>query len=126
MKRFWLGLGLLLALLAVGFLLSGRISRSHLPLAQKLTRAAEAARVSDLSLANSLLEEARQDWERNRNFAAAVTDHSPMEQIESFFAAAEYYSQTGDEAELAAACGRLAALTQALAESQMLSWWNLL
>ena len=126
MKRFWLGLGLLLALMAVGLTLSCRMSRIHEPLAQKLTRAAEAARVSDLSEANQWLEEAWQDWENNRNFSAAVTDHGPMEEIEGLFAAAGYYGLTGDEEEMAAACGRLAALTQAMAESHTLSWWNLL
>ena len=126
MKRFWFGLGLLLALLTVGILLSGSMDRIHMPLSQKLTRAAEAARVSDMTLAGNLLEDARQDWDRNRKFAAAVLDHEPMDEIEGLLSAAAYYRLTGDDEEFSATCGQLAALVQAMAEAHRLSWWTLL
>ena len=126
MRRFWLGLGLILGLLAGGIFLSWKFTEIHAPLAEKLTRAAEAARESDLSAANTWLEEARQDWEQARTFSAAVTDHEPMEEMESLFAEARYFGLAGDTEELAAACGRLAALSRAIAESQKINWWNLL
>ncbi len=126
MKRFWLGVGLLLVLLIGGLTLSGSLNRRYQPLMQTLTRAAEAARESDMTLSGDLLEQARRAWNRDRNFAAAVMDHNPMEQIESHFAAAENFCKAGDEEETAAACGQLAALIRALAESHQLSWWNLL
>ena len=109
MKRFWLGVGLLLALLIGGLTLSGSLNRRYQPLTQTLTRAAEAARESDMTLSGDLLEQARQAWDRDRNFAAA-----------------ENFCKAGDEEETAAACGQLAALIRALAESHQLSWWNLL
>lgn len=126
MKRFWFGLVLLLALLAVGFTLGCSMNRIHLPLSQKLTQAAEAARVSDMDLAGRLLEDARQDWDRNRKLTAALIDHAPMEQIDSLFLSADNFCLAGDETETAAACGQLAALLRAMAEAHRLSWWTLL
>ena len=126
MKRFWFGFGLLLTLLISGILQFNAINRVHLPLAEKLTRTAEAARASDFSLAQELLEEARQDWNSHRKTLAAVTDHQPMEEIEGLFAAADCYDLADNGEEMAAACAHLAALIQALSESNRLSWWNLL
>ena len=126
MKRFWFGVALLLALMISGILLYNAMNRMQLPLAEKLTRTAEAARVSNISLANELLEDARQDWDRHRKALAAMADHQPMEEIEGLFAAADSYGLAEDEEEMAAACAHLAALIRALAESNRLSWWNLL
>ena len=126
MRRFWLGLGLMAGLLAAGLFLSVKFRQIHAPMAEKLTRAAEAAREANLSAASAWLEDAWQDWENARKFSASVTDHGPMEEMEGLFAEARYFGQTGDPEELAAACGRLAALSRAMAQSQTVNWWSLL
>lgn len=126
MRRFWLGLGLMAGLLVGGLFLSGKFSQIHAPMAEKLTRAADAARESDLSAASTWLEDAWQDWEKFRNFSASVTDHGPMGEMEGLFAEARYFGLTGDTEELAATCGRLAALSRAMADSQKVNWWSLL
>ena len=126
MKRFWFGVVLLLALLVSGILLYNAMNRIQLPLADKLTRTAEAARASNLSLAHELLEDARQDWNRRRKVVAAMADHQPMEEIEGLFGAASCYGLADHGEEMAATCAHLAALMRAMAESNRLSWWNLL
>ena len=126
MKRLWLGVGLLLVLLAAGITVTRVMDNIHTPISEKMAQAAEAARTDDLEKANLLIGQAKSDWDRCRNFSAAVADHEPMEQIDGLFAAAQLYGILHENEDCAAACARLAALTQAMGESHSFTWWNLL
>lgn len=125
MRRLWFGLGLLLALLTVGVGISARLSAYLDPLTEQVAQAADAAR-TDAVFASGLLEASRQTWKKCRDFTAAVLDHSPMEQIDGLFATAQSYGKSGIWEAMAAECGRLTEWIQAMAESQRLTWRNLL
>lgn len=126
MKRLWLGVGLLLVLLAAGITVTLVMDNLHTPISQKMAQAADAARADDFEKANMLIEQAKNDWDRCRNFSAAVADHEPMEQIDGLFAAAQLYGALHDNEDCAATCARVAALTHAMGDSHGFSWWNLL
>lgn len=116
---------MLAILLAVGLGMSARLSACLAPLTEQVARAGELARVNS-DTGEQLLEEAWKTWQNCRDFAAAVLDHSPMEEIDGMFAAARTYGLTGIGEAMAAECSRLVEWIQAMAESQKLTWQNLL
>lgn len=122
MKRLWLGVGLLLALLALGIVTTVTMGRICEPVGQTLTRAGEAARVGELGQAEALCRQAKTRWEAYRTLSAAVTDHAPMEEIDGMFAA---LSVCRDSDRYAEYCARLTAMVAAVAEAQAVNWWNI-
>lgn len=126
MKRFWLGVGLLLILLAAAIAVTLVMDSLHGPISERMLQAAEAAGADDFETANRLVAQAKSDWDRYRNFSATVADHEPMEQIEGLFAAAQFYGFFHENEDFSATCARLSALIQAMGEAHGFSWWNLL
>ena len=126
MRRQWIGVGLLLAVLILGIVLTTAFDRIHRPLADKLEAASQAALAEDWTQAERLIGEARGQWQRHRDFAAAVADHEPLEEMESWFAQLEVLAQLREADEFAAGCAHLAMLARAMADSQAITWWSLL
>ena len=102
MKRFWIGVGILCFLLLGGILLTAVAAGIHQPVSNCLELAVEAAQT------------------------AAFADHEPMEQIDSGFAQTYAFLRCRDVNEFSAACGALASLVRAMADSQAITWWNFL
>ena len=123
MKRLWIGIGVLLVLLAAGIVLTSVFSAVHTPLAQTLSRAAFSAQAGDHDTSQALVAEAQQQWEACRRFSAAVVDHRLLEEMEELFAQLRFAQ---DSREIAALCARLASRAAEMAESQAITWWNLL
>lgn len=126
MKRLYIGIGLLVAILAVGIFLTGAFSALHDPLAKKMDQAAAAAMAENWDDAAKMAAQAQADWARIRNFTAAVADHEPLEEVDSLFAQLEVLVCAKDAKEFAMVCARLSTLATALARSQSVTWWNLL
>ncbi len=126
MKRFWLGIALLLVLLAAGVTTTVIMENRFSPISEKMTRAAEAARTGDMSGAEAALAEAEGLWEQNRNFAASVADHEPMEEIDGLLAAARSLLASGDLIRCAGLCAQVGELTRAMGEAHWLRWWTFL
>ena len=126
MGRFWLGLGILLLLLAVGFFVHWSADSAHSAIAQTLDSAAEEMLQNNITAAHQLAQEAHAAWDKNWHSTAAFADHAPMDEIDSLFAALALYRQTGKHQEFAAYCARIAMLIRAMGESQTFNWWNLL
>ena len=74
MKRFWIGVAVLLVLLIMGIALTASFSAIHTPLAETLSQAALSAKTGDLETATSAIRQAQQQWESYRRFSAAVLD----------------------------------------------------
>ena len=125
-RRFWLGLGILLLLMAVGVWGVWGMGRIHDPVADTLDQAAKAAMEEDLDRAVSLSRQAEQAWQGKRDLAAAGSDHEPMDEIESLFAELEVYALEKEQMEFAAGCLRLSKLVRAMADAHSLRWWNFL
>lgn len=123
MKRLWIGVAVLMILLVLGISLTAGFSAIHTPLAETLAQAANHARSGNLPAAEKEIQDAQVQWERYRRFSAAVLDHRLLEEMEELFAQLEY---TDDPYVLAVLCARLSSRAAEMAESQAITWWNLL
>ena len=126
MKRLWIGAALLLLVLAVGICLTAVFDSLHGSLAQQLTQAADAAQADNWEAAHALAQEADGQWQRLRNFTAAVADHEPLEEMDSLLRQLKVYETARDGVNFAAVCAQLSSLAEAIAQSQAITWWNLL
>ena len=122
MKRFWLGIALMAALLAAG--IGTTVAMTHIctPIAHHLQQAAQA---DTWEQATAHSDRARSRWEAYRRLSASVTDHEPMEQVDALFHALTVYKQQGEHVRFAECCAQLASQTQAIAEAQAINWWNI-
>ena len=126
MKRLWIGIGILLALSICAFILTTAIPAIQENMASNLQTACQAVQIGDWASADALMEKARAQWEQSRHFIAAFVDHEPLEQIDSLFSQLEVYRNQLLTIDYAAVCAHLSHLSEAIAESQLLRWWNFL
>lgn len=126
MTRLYIGIGLLIVMLVLGICLTMAFSALHEPLAQQLESAQAAAIAGDWEKAMTLAADARAQWRRFRHFTAAVADHEPLEQMDALFFRLEVLGLLREADEFASDCAELSRLATAMAESQQLTWWNLL
>ena len=124
MKRMWLGVGLLLTLLAAGLLVTGGMHGVCIPISRDLRKAAAAALQEEWTQAEALAQRADERWKVYRNACAAVTDHEPMEEVEAMFETLLVFRACGDSVGFAQCCIQLASMTEAMADSQAVHWWS--
>ena len=109
MKRLWVGILLLLVLLAGTLAVTVAMDRIYAPMV-------EALEAGDL-------EAAEERYGRWRQLTAAFADHGPMEEMDALFARAEI---CGDKQERRALCAELAQRAKAMSNAHSPTWWNLL
>lgn len=126
MKRGWIGLGLLVVLLAASLLVTWRMDNIHREIAEKLNRSAAFAMSGDWEEAEELSEEAYESWQERWHFSAAFADHEPMETIDAQFAQLWPYLTDRDSVSFSALCRELARQVEAMGDAHGLNWWNLL
>ena len=126
MSRFWIGVGLLLALLGAGLWVMGAMNSVHGAISEDLQQSASAALAENWAEADALARDATARWEENRPFTSSMADHTELDEIDSIFAQAQVYRAHRSSADYAACCARLAKLIEALQESHDLNWRNLL
>lgn len=126
MKRFWLGVAILTLLLSFGIAATLGADRVCNPVVSALEAAATAIQEENWEQADLCTKQARQRWEQYRSALAALSDHTPMEEVDAQFRALEIYARQKDQIRFADCCARLSSLTGAIAEAQSIIWWNLL
>lgn len=126
MKRSWIGLILLLALLAGGIAVTWGMRRCHESVAWDLEGAARTTIQGDWEQGQALMLRAREAWGRSRHITACFADHTPMEEIDALFAQVEVYAAVREETDFAAGCAALAGKVKAMGQAHGASWWNLL
>lgn len=126
MKRGWIGVGLLTALLVTGLLVTWVMGKTHSEISQELELAAQFAMAGDWEEAAESAGDAYEDWQDKWHFSAAFADHEPMEEIDALFAQLLPYLQDKDSVSFAAACRELARQVDAIGDAHGLNWWNLL
>ena len=126
MKRIWIGIALLTALLAAGFGISGFMDQAHSPVARDIRRAGELALEEQWSTAQAFAKRGQTQWKEKWPVTAAIADHEPMDEIDALFAQLETYEQTRDPAAYSAICGHLGSLLEALSQGHRCKWWNLM
>ena len=126
MKRFWLGVGLLVALLIGGIGLGDWMDRTFTTLARHMDQACSLAGQDQLWQAEPIAQSTYARWLDCRNATAALADHTPMEEIDRLFRELRIYALKQETVHYAATCAQLSALLQAMADSHDISWWHLL
>lgn len=126
MKRGWFGAALLLTLLALGIGSSMLMGKFHQPLADSLEQACTYALEENWKKAEETAEKAQETWQKMWHFSATLSDHAPMEEIDSLFAQLAAYRAAEDSLGFAAACAALSRQLEAMGDAHELSWWNLL
>ena len=126
MKRCWFGLGLLVALLIGGLLVTAVMAARHDRLSTLLDRAAAAAEAGDWAEAEDRFRDAQRSWEKFWHTSAAFMDHEPMEDMDCSFAQAEVFLRNRDTVAMAALCRQLARRAAAIGDAHVPHWWNLL
>ena len=126
MGRFWIGVVLLILLLALGLWVMHVMDDSQQEIAGMLETASQQSLQNGVAAGSPLARTAKQKWENRWRKVASVADHAPMDEIDSLFARLEVYAACGDRVEFAACCKRVAKLIEAVGEAHSLNWWNLL
>lgn len=125
MRRFWLGVGLLAVLLALGVTATLGVKGFCRPLKAQLRQAQQAALEKDWDRALELQEKSRGQWQRYRKLCAAITDHAPMERIDEMFRTLEVFGREQDAVRFAQTCAQIGAVAEAVEEAQAVNWWNI-
>lgn len=126
MKRLWIGIVLLVLLLAGSIWLTAKFSAMHNNLSETLSAASHAAQQQDWETAFALSDGAKKDWDKHRHLTAAFADHEPLEDLERLFDELEICETLSLHEEYAMVCSHLSRICAAIAESFRLTWWNLL
>lgn len=126
MNRLWLGVGILFLLLALGIWITGAIGSTHDGISALLSDAAQICAAGEWETANARFQQAKQQWQHQRPWTAAFTDHAPMEEIDRYFSQTEVYLHVRSQAAFCSGCQALAVLTEAIGEAQEVTWWSLL
>lgn len=126
MGRLWIGIGILLVMLAmaIGLLWGSRAFFEDF--SDNLEQAGASALAGNWEFATQKAEKSRAQWEKYRHFWSAFTDHEPMEQMQELFSRLEIYRQKQLEVDFAAVCGSLVQMAEAIDESHSLKWWSVL
>jgi len=126
MKRMWIGVGLLAAVLIVGIWAANRMEEIHQEIARDLDRAAQSALKEDWDMAGALFTRAEKTWNKKRTLTSIFSDHAPIEEAESLFAQLRISAQAENGESFATACACLSSQLKAMGESQSFNLRNLL
>lgn len=124
MKRSWIGLIVLLVLLACSLLVTWAMDTIHDPIAEDLEQAAECALLGDWGNANRFCRRAAEAWEEWNHFRSCFADHTPVEEIQAELSAIEVYRAAQENVAFAAACAETAEKIEAVGDAHGLLWWN--
>ena len=123
MRRIWIGIGILVALLGIGMAAMEVMDRQLEAVTQKLEQASETENWDE---GVSLAREAQTLWNEKWTLMGALSDHSDMDSVDELFAQLEVYQRHRTQTDHAATCARLCEAIHDLKENHRITWWNLL
>lgn len=126
MKRSWIGLFLLVFLLAGSLVASRVMVTVHTDSAEKLEQAAELALEGNWAGAAFLTAQAQHKWKQYDFLRSALIDHNPGEEIDADFTVLGVYGSTRDSVNFAALSMQTAKKIHAIADAHRLKLHNLL
>ena len=126
MKRPFLGFCILLTLLFSSIGIWWGMEDIHRDISQLLTQAQAAAENENWQQAGEFSTRAKERWEHHHRFTASFADHTPMDELDGLFAELEVYLQNRESPHFEATCAQMVLLTQAMADSHGIQWWNVL
>lgn len=125
MKRLWLGIGVLAALLALGFWTMGYADAHQEKICKGLEEAKQAALEEDWERVRALTARVCRLWEESWDGWSALSDHTELDEIDASFARLEVYCRDHHATDFAAESGALARQVEALGEGHRLNLRNL-
>lgn len=126
MKRLWLGIVLLAALLAASLGVQAVMERTHDPIAKELDQAADAALAGDWAEADRLYQRSRDAWQRHRKVTASLADHSPMDELDMLFGELRVFAREREAVHFAATCRAASRMAKAIAQAHSITWGDFL
>ena len=126
MKRMWMGIALLLFLIALGIFVTISSDSLHTQIARPLEDAVAQAEKGNWEEAQRSFHRAYSCWQQQHNFVAAVTDHEPMEKIDSLFHQLMPVLEEKERISFSSGCRGLTVLVRAVGEAHAINWWTLL
>lgn len=126
MKRSWIGAGMLLALLLGGIVSSWWMQKALGGISLTISQAQHQAAGENWSQVELLTREAQEAWEKTWRISASLTDHAPMELVDSLFSQLEVYEQLQDSPACRDLCAQLYQELEAIADEHTFTWWNFL
>lgn len=125
-KRFWIGIALLVFLLAIGFLTAWGMERLHTSGETMLEQAQALALEGDMAQAVQLSRQAEKVWQDSWHITASTADHEPMDDVDRLFSELQVYAHEEDVTHFAATCAQLSVLVRAMYSAHSLTIWNLM
>ncbi len=126
MNRLWIGIGIMVLLLALGIAMLWGSTVFFKKLSNDLEQAGDFALAGNWSAAGEKLSKSQAQWARWQCFWSACTDHEPIEQMQNLFSQLEVYQARQLEVDFATVCRSLVEIAKAIDESHSLKWWGLL
>lgn len=126
MSRLWIGIGIMVVLLAAGIVFLCLSNDFYQDITADLEQAGQAAMDDNWQTAGQKMRESQKKWHRYRRFLSAITDHEPVEEMDSLFAQLQLYEQRRLNVDFAVICQSLSHLAEAIDESHNLKWWSIL
>lgn len=108
MKRLWIGLALLTAVVAGGFWVAQVMENALVPGAALLEDAANLAQEGQWEQAEKQAQKAYRLWQEKRPMTTAFAEHEPIEQIDEEYLRLEVYARMGDQVQFVTTCRTLA------------------
>lgn len=125
MKRLWLGVGVLAALLVAGVWTMHYADSHQERLCRRLEEAKQAALAEDWDSVRQLTQDAVTLWEDSWDTWAALSDHTVLDEVDAGFARLEVYCRDGHATDYAAESAALARQVEALGDGHRLNLRNL-
>lgn len=126
MNRLWIGIGLLVIILAMGIGLLWGSAVFFDDFSEEMEQAGKLVMAGNWAEAEKKVAHSRAQWEQWRFFWSSFTDHEPMEQMQNLFSQMDVYRQRQLEVDFAAVCANLSNVAEAIRESHGLKWWSIL
>ena len=126
MKRILTGLSILIVLLILSVAISAGMHKVHYRISDLLQQAEQAASADNWQDADRLARYAAGQWQQYRRFTAAFADHTPMDELDGLFAELLVFLEEQEVPHFTSICARLSLLSQSMADSHSIRWWDVL
>lgn len=126
MKRLWIGIGLLAAVVMGGFWVAQAMENALIPGVALLQDAADLAQDGQWEQAEKQAGEAARLWQKKRPMTAAFAEHEPIEQIDEDYLLLEVYARMQDQVQFVATCRTLAREMERMGKYHHFSFGELL
>lgn len=125
MKYFWIGLGILVVILAVCLTTLLPLRHNCLETAELLSQALEASEEGQDEEAAHLAAAAETDWHRYDRHLASFLCHDETDLVNESFARLHSYAATGNQSEFHATCFELTSVLKNLADIDHPYYFNI-